>query len=292
MKITGDSIACKVTQLDEDLYLLKEVDLINIYLLIGKEKAMLIDTGYGYTDYRPLIRQITQLPLIVVNTHGDPDHALGSYLFDEVYLCEKDYPALVASNNPDMKMTSIKFRYSVLPEVEGMIDEEAYLKTDFSNTKFSFISEGDTFNLGDGQIVEVYELPGHSNGSVGLLDKKNRRFFTGDIITYHNIWNFGDPSRASFSKMMKTYRKAKALQSEYDRVYPAHNITPLPVTVVDELIECIYDIREHHGDEKLLDNDLSNYLYSGKKYMHYYKHVLIIYSDASFQQMLEDGLED
>ena len=54
------------------------------YLVIGSDKAMLFDIGYGYENIMPLVRTITDLPVMLVLSHGDPDHGLGSKWFDEV----------------------------------------------------------------------------------------------------------------------------------------------------------------------------------------------------------------
>lgn len=289
----NDSPACRVQKLADDLYCLEEVGLINMYLLLGSERALLIDTGYGYTDYRPLIRQITSLPLLVVNSHGDPDHALGSYLFPVAYVGEEDHQDLLSHDDPAFKRSSVEFRYTVLPEVRGFIDEEAYYASTLKNTEFRFLKEGDTLDLGNGQIIEVYDLPGHSNGSRGLLDGKNRRFFTGDVITFHNIWNFGPLERCSFRKMMRTFRKAKALAPRYDEIYAAHGPKPLPPEAVDELIEALYDLRENYAKDEGFCNALAEVAGPGvRKFTHAYKHALFRYSEEGLRDMLEHGWED
>ncbi len=289
-KAYEDSPLYKVGKIADDLYCLKEVGMVNIYLLLGTKAAMVIDTGYGYADFKPILKSITNLPLIVVNTHGHPDHALGSYLFDEVFMDEKDYARLVAIDAAK-KRNAIHYRYTVYPEAEGNIDEEAYCVSSFENTFFHFVTEGHKFDLGDGQIIELYSLPGHSDGSLGLLDGKNRRFFTGDVITYHNIWNFGDPSQCSFKKLMHTYHKAKAISGRFDEIYSAHGQTPIPVTVLDELIECIYAIRDTKpGEHEVLSNVYADMAAPGKrKYRRAHKNVLILYADDSLSDMLENG---
>jgi len=39
---------------------------------------MLMNTNYGLTDMPQAIREITALPLLVVNTHGHIDHTHGN----------------------------------------------------------------------------------------------------------------------------------------------------------------------------------------------------------------------
>ena len=44
------------------------------YLVVGEEKALLIDTGFGIYSLKEKVRGITELPVTVVNTHAHPDH--------------------------------------------------------------------------------------------------------------------------------------------------------------------------------------------------------------------------
>ena len=77
----------RVTQIGEDTYRFTETSFgtdVYMYLLIGTEKALLIDTAYGFTDVPAAIRQITDLPLIVVNTHTNniPDSLIEAAQLD------------------------------------------------------------------------------------------------------------------------------------------------------------------------------------------------------------------
>ena len=65
----------KTEKIADDLYVITETESVHCYLLIGEEKALLIDCGYGYEDIHPIIQSITTLPVILAVTHGDPDHA-------------------------------------------------------------------------------------------------------------------------------------------------------------------------------------------------------------------------
>lgn len=47
------------------------------YLVCGGEKAVVIDTMNCIADVHAAVREITNLPLEVVNTHGHCDHIYG-----------------------------------------------------------------------------------------------------------------------------------------------------------------------------------------------------------------------
>jgi hypothetical protein len=74
-----------------------------MYLVIGPEKAMLIDTGFGVGDLKGLVNEITGgMPLMVVNTHAHFDHAYGNFQFDNVYCHEYEARRLKAKQNPQI----------------------------------------------------------------------------------------------------------------------------------------------------------------------------------------------
>lgn len=60
-----------------------------MYLIVGPEKAMLIDTAFGLGDLKGLVEELAGgRELIVVNTHDHFDHAYGNCRFDKVYCHE------------------------------------------------------------------------------------------------------------------------------------------------------------------------------------------------------------
>ena len=120
-------------------------------LVIGKDRAVLIDTGMGYGD---LIRQTslyTDLPVELLITHSDLDHRRGAYQF--VDAGRKIY------------MSSM--------EVQPVKESEKFPYTD--------LHDGDVFDLG-GIVLKTIHVPGHSKGSMCFLDSENNRLFSGDAV--------------------------------------------------------------------------------------------------------------
>lgn len=102
--------AC-IVKIDEATYRFDEAvfgESVYMYFLVGQEKALLIDTGYGFTDVPAAIRAITDLPLMVVNTHGHIDHMHGNHLYPEVYLSIKDEDVFVLHNDKDYLMAMVE----------------------------------------------------------------------------------------------------------------------------------------------------------------------------------------
>ena len=149
------------------IFLMDEAHEATGYLVIGEEKACVIDTMNGYNDLHQAVRSITDKPLIVVNTHGHPDHIFGNVYFDSAFLHPADL-ALARSFTED-------------PEFVRFCQDNH-----LSMPPFSDVREGGVFDLG-GRHLEVYELPGHTPGGILLLLREERILFTGDSINHH-LW--------------------------------------------------------------------------------------------------------
>ena len=117
----------EIKELRPYLYLLDEAHESTGYLLIGEEKACLIDTMMGYNDLYKAVRSITDKPLIVINTHGHPDHIYGNVYFDKAYM-----------NPADREV--IKYLLKILISLQSV-------KKKSQDAPFEDIHEGDVIDL-------------------------------------------------------------------------------------------------------------------------------------------------
>jgi len=70
---------------------------VRFFLLAGTEKALLIDSGMNTLNAKQIAESITKLPIMLLNTHADPDHISGNSNFDYSYMHpdeEDNYRAL------------------------------------------------------------------------------------------------------------------------------------------------------------------------------------------------------
>ena len=83
----------RIKAIDESTWQIEEYNenaSVYMYLLAGKKKAILIDTGFGTIDLKKIVQSLTSLPVEVILTHGHADHIGGTSFFERVYLNEKD----------------------------------------------------------------------------------------------------------------------------------------------------------------------------------------------------------
>lgn len=189
-----------IKQLRPYLYLMDEAHEATGYIVVGDEKVCVIDTMNGYNDLHKVVREITDKPIIVVNTHGHPDHVFGNVYFDEAYMNPKDfYMAKSFFNEPEFIEICKKEGLTVPP-----------LKP---------IKGGDVIDLG-GKTLEVYDLPGHTPGGIVLLLKEDRILFTGDSVNHHLWMQLDDCSK--LGEYVKALDNVMFLENEADLILHGH----------------------------------------------------------------------
>ena len=72
-----------------------------MYLIIGPQKALLIDTGFGVGNLKGLVEDLTDgMEIIVANTHASVDHSMGNHQFERAYCHEYAVPRMKKQLSP------------------------------------------------------------------------------------------------------------------------------------------------------------------------------------------------
>ncbi len=151
----------------------------NIWYLRGRELDLLVDAGMGIASLKAALREHGDRPVLAIATHGHIDHMGGIHEFDRRAIHEADAAAL---HDDESVHLSPFFRaqegaVTALPH-EGWRLEAFTTK---ASPATRLLHEGDRIELGDRDLTVVH-LPGHSPGSIGLLDERDGTFFSGDAI--------------------------------------------------------------------------------------------------------------
>ena len=190
----------EMIKVSEDTYILDEGG-VRFFLLLGSKKALLIDSGMMVHHAKELAEGITDLPLELLNTHADMDHVGSNQEFDAFYM--------------------------------HAAEEENFLHTPGPHTgKIIPVADGDLMDLGD-RPLKIIHTPGHTPGSIAVLDIKKRVIITGDPIQDGKIFMFG-PAR-KMEPYLESLLKVKALSDEYDEIWPSHGSLPVKAELIDDL---------------------------------------------------------
>ena len=225
----------KATQVADKVWVIDDHGNDNMYLVEGKTKALLIDTGIGMGDLGKFVQSLTKLPVTVVNTHGHPDHAGGNYQFKTVAAHPADFDLIKLFTSKEYLKNSAG-RALAGPAIAGTVSPA---DIDASRpAELQAIKQGYVFDLGDRKL-EVVEVPGHTKGSICLLDAAHKLLFTGDNDN-QLVWLFLKDC-TPLDVYLQTLEKLQARNTEYETILPGHG-KPLPKDFLDDQIGCVRTI--------------------------------------------------
>jgi glyoxylase-like metal-dependent hydrolase (beta-lactamase superfamily II) len=233
---TAQEPETQVQAVDADTFVIRQSVRTNfeapfLYLLFGRERALLIDSGAGGLSIRPAIERVIgewranhggrPIHLVVAHSHGHGDHHAGDDEF-------RDRPDTVVVGLTPEQVAAF-FHVTDWPRGIGRID------------------------LG-GRVLDVIPTPGHEPAHVMVYDARTRLLFSGDMLypgrLYVPVDRFGE-FRASADRLAafaKTHPVRALLGAHIEmtdtpaRDYPMEAAThpsehplPLPPSAIGEL---------------------------------------------------------
>ncbi len=179
-------------------------DFVYMYLLSNGIDALLVDTGFGDHDLWTFVTSLAGCEPKVILTHAHGDHCGGARQFTEIMAGAKDLDAIDPEN--------ILRRKNLL--------KPAKVGCQTVNT------------LGQ---IEILPLPGHTPGSLGILDREHRRFFIGDYLSYTPVYMC--LAGADLKQYEKSLKKIQSLSEDYDELYTGHEAGPVPKALLSDYLE-------------------------------------------------------
>lgn len=209
------------------------------YVITGTDKALVIDTMNGTDNVYDIVRSITDLPIILVNSHSHPDHIGGNCFFEDVYLHAEDAKWLDFFTPPERK---------------------------FHSPKVHELKEGDVIDIG-GCTFEVFELPGHTLGSILLLYREARILFSGDTMNRH-LWMQLEGC-LTLKEYLANLKRLDFLKERADRILHGHSPEFEDMSLMSDVERGIQEVAEQKGTE-VSDNDKPYEWFGGVDKIHVY----------------------
>lgn len=236
------SIRHEVIPVVPGVFCISEFKLVNAFLVIGQEKAALIDTANGIGNIGAVVKTLTDRPLEVLLTHNHADHIGGLYTLPgvPVFVHPADRELLFPCNNNFRRMY-IESRGPIRFPGEGHQEAMLALVPEQEQTitleNARLLAEGDVFDLG-GRALEVLHTPGHSAGSVCYLDARDRILFSGDTVN-NSIILMRQPGNgtALIEQYNRTLCKLWARAEEYDCLAIGHDGVTVPKQIVRDYLD-------------------------------------------------------
>lgn len=208
----------EIIQIDGNTWRIED-GFVRFFLLVGEEKAALIDSGVNCPDASDIAKKLTSKPLILLNTHGDGDHTSGTNGFANIYIHPLDYVGCEVKNR-------------------------------YPNTTMIPLNDGDIIDLGN-RALKIIHIPGHTKGSVAFLDMANRVLYAGDSVQKGHIYMFG--MKRCPELFEKSLDKLIAIKSEYDCIYASHDSFMLSSDYVEKVKVAWEHVRSGEISYEMID---------------------------------------
>lgn len=218
-----------------------------MHLIVGQERALLIDTAFGIGDLRSLVETLTDKPVDVVNTHFHGDHSAGNGQFETIFIHKYDIPYLEMSEKAENRL---------LP-APGTYREEDIIP--LRSAKHVAMEDGFVFRLGEGHEVEVIHMPGHAAGGCMLLDRKYNLLFSGDAVVFTPTLIIGKfpapyyPEYLTVTAFRDALKKALPKCQNVKKLYTGHSVQGISPVYLTDMMDCCKKIIAHPDQYETYD---------------------------------------
>src|SRR5215813_12289495 len=207
------------------------------YLILGRKRALLFDTGMGISDIKKLAAELTALPVAVVNSHTHNDHVGDNWRFSEVYGMDTAFTRENARGSSADAQKEIA-RGEICRDLPRGFNATAYSTRPFRVTRW--LHDGDKIDL-DGRVLQVIATPGHTPDSLMLLDEANGLLFTGDMYYPGPIFLYRPET--DLDAYTASMAKVAVLSPQLKLLLPAHNVPVAGPSDLMRVLEAMQRVR-------------------------------------------------
>lgn len=226
-----------VEKIDETTFAISEYkhrEETHSYLLIGKQKALLIDTGLGVANIKNIIDGLTKLPITVATTHVHWDHIGGHKYFDIIAVHENERQWLIDFPLPlNVVKANLQDKNCRFP-ISFNIDNY----TVYQRQPQIILHDNDLIDL-ENRKVKVIHTPGHSPGHCCFYEENKGYLFSGDLI-YKGCLDIYYPT-TDINEFENSITRVKRLP--LNRILPAHHSLDISVNIIDKIADAFNVLR-------------------------------------------------
>lgn len=225
-----------VDRIDDDTFIISEYrhwEETHCYLLIGKDRALLIDTGLGIRNISEVVASLTDKPITAIATHIHWDHIGGHKYYAHFYAHEAELDWL----NGKFPLSEETVRGMVLDRCDAPADFRIEDYRMFQGMPTKVLRGGEVIELG-GRSVEVLHTAGHSPGHMCFWEQTRGYLFTGDLVYKGTLFAYypsTDPQ-----EYLRSLEKIAALPAK--RVFPAHHSLDIQPEIIKRMHDALTEL--------------------------------------------------
>jgi glyoxylase-like metal-dependent hydrolase (beta-lactamase superfamily II) len=229
----------EVDEVSRDVFAISEPhhwEQVISYLIVGRDASILLDTGMGIGDISEVAAHLTDKPLSVVNSHYHWDHIGDNHRFQSIAIHAVEASLLEQEPAEGLLLEAMRPE-NFWGEVPDGFDPAQYRILPSKADRL--LGEGDVWDLGERRL-QVLHTPGHTRGSICLLDEDEGLLFAGDTVYAGPLYVQFEES--DFQAYRVTMERLSALAGGLRLVLPGHNQTPLDPHILEEMAEGFEEI--------------------------------------------------
>ena len=165
----------------------------------------MVDAGVSGGDLKSAAQAVSEKPISLICTHADHDHVASAPQFNEVWLHPSEFERFLSQNIAPVPMCPIW--------------------------------DNEIIDLG-GRSLAIIHIPGHTPGSVALLDNDARFIIAGDSISDYGVWMFGQGR--CFPAYICSIKRLISMKGQFDTIHSAHGSPALSPDILDETLDAVH----------------------------------------------------
>lgn len=182
---------------------------VNTYVLFDETKECVIIDAACYEDFEKeeLVEYIAKeglKPVRLLDTHCHIDHILGNNFVADKYNLGIEIHRDGLPFHKGVKNHGVAFGFDLEPLTEPS----------------NFLKEGDKVKFGNSEL-EVLYTPGHADGSVCFLNRKQKFVIVGDVLFNQSIGRTDLPT-GDYDLLIKSIREKLFTLPDDFTIYPGH----------------------------------------------------------------------
>lgn len=209
------------------------------FLMLGTEKALLIDTGMGFGNIKDTVDAITDLPVIVVNTHSHYDHVSNNHHFNTIYGRELAYTKKNSSGHPKSTWNNALQPSAVNGPLPNGFSFAGYQSKPFEIDHY--LKDGEIIELGN-RPIEVIFTPGHTPDSMLFFDRAAGLLATGDTFYPSTLW--AHRADANFADYLASAKRMADMEKDVKYILPGHGQIVASPKFLGKLYQAFLDMRK------------------------------------------------
>jgi len=212
------------------------VESVKSYLVVGSERAVLIDTGMGVADIRALVETLTDVPVMVLNSHSHWDHIGGSHAFagaSEIMV----HPAGEAALRRGVDNIAMRAHLAadqLLGSLPDGFDYESVTIPGANPTRL--LNGGEIIDLG-GRQLEILHTPGHCADLLVAFDRANNVLFSTDAAYAGAL--YAQLAGSDLDAYAESLQQLSALVPAIRAVYPSHGPSPIEPALIPRMQDAV-----------------------------------------------------